>query len=41
MVFVPFVCRNTLAGFVASFCRVREHTVVVFILFICRVFKFM
>ena len=38
MVFAPFV---VFAGFVASFRRVREHTVVLFILFICRVHKYM
>ena len=41
MVFAPCVLRNTPAGFVASFRRVREHTVILFILFICRVHKYM
>ena len=40
-VFARCVLRNTPAGFVASFRRVREHTVILFILFICRVHKYM
>ena len=39
--FSPFLFRNALAGFVVSFRRVREHTAILFILFICRVHKYM